>query len=101
MRDDANKVLILLTDGVQNPKTFDPVKQAKRLRARGIQVITVGITNEIDEKQLLDFAGTKDNVFFAENFDELDSSDFVDKLGGKMCEVAEKPDVAPTSGGKS
>ena len=58
MRPDAQKIVILLTDGVQNPTTYgqdniqDPAVVAKKLRDRGAIVLAVGISNEVDEEEL-------------------------------------------------
>ena len=79
--------------GKQNPNKFDPVRESERLRQRGIKIIAIGITKEVDEKQLEEFTQDKEQVFFAENFDALESSAFVDKLTGKMCTVAASPSM--------
>lgn len=89
MRDDAKKLVILLTDGVQNPKRYDPIAASKVLYDKGATILAVGITKDVDEKQLEAITRKKENVFFAESFDQLDSSTFVDAITGKMCVPAE------------
>lgn len=91
MRADAKKIVILLTDGNQSPKVgrdgtvFDPVKASEPLYKSGAEIITVGITKEVDEKQLEAITRNSDNVFYADTFDELDSSDFIDSIAGAVC----------------
>ena len=91
MRPDAMKIVILLTDGVQNPTTYgvdgieDPAVVAKRLRDQGVKVLAVGISPDIDEKELEQITADPENVFYANNFDELDSYQFVDQVTGLVC----------------
>ena len=61
MRPDAKKVVILLTDGYQNPAKFDPVAPAQSLVKDGAEVIAVGITEGVNEKQLEEIPSDKGN----------------------------------------
>ena len=43
-RDNVNKVVFLLTDGKQNPTTYDTLQHAQRLRDNGVKIFAIGIT---------------------------------------------------------
>ncbi len=64
-RVDALPVLIVLTDGRQNPDTPDPVQAAVGLRARGVQIFAIGLGPSIDAAALGAIAGAPDRVFLA------------------------------------
>ena len=85
LREDATKIIILLTDGVQNPKKYDPAAVAKKLLSKGYIILVVGISPEIDEAELEAIAGYEHNVFYGDSFDELDSFQFVDQITGTVC----------------
>lgn len=91
MRASATKVVILLTDGTQNPKKYDPVKASKPLYDAGAKIFAIGISDGVDEKQLEDITRDKNRVFFAASFDKLDSSSFVDKITGQLCTAVSPP----------
>ncbi|MEO8083241.1 MAG: VWA domain-containing protein, partial [Ardenticatenales bacterium] len=64
-RVDALPVIVLLTDGRHNPDTTDPVQTAVGLRARGVQIFTIGLGPNVDAPALGAIAGVTDRVFLA------------------------------------
>ena len=92
------KLIILLTDGQQNPTseggiTYDPVVSSKKLYDSGVHIFSVGISDHVDEAELLLISRNRDNFFFAENFDILASSAFFDKITNKICKPKGKISV--------
>ncbi|XP_066485256.1 collagen alpha-4(VI) chain-like [Tiliqua scincoides] len=66
-RDNVPQFLIIITDG----KSQDNVtKAAEELRAAGITIFAIGI-KEAFKEELEDIAGTKDRMFFVNDFDSL------------------------------
>ncbi|KAJ7322543.1 hypothetical protein JRQ81_018830 [Phrynocephalus forsythii] len=66
-RDKVPQFLIIITDG----HSEDPVtKAAEELRQDGIVIYAIGVKNA-DQAELEDIAGTKDRMFFVNDFDSL------------------------------
>ena len=86
-RPGVNKVLILLTDGTQTQDNDaeDPAVVAKELRDRGIRVISIGIGKGVNPTELAGISGDQSNVFSADSFDQLVSSDFLGKVNEAGC----------------
>ena len=85
LREDTTKIIILLTDGVQNPKKYNPAAVASKLIAKGYNILAVGISKEVNEAELESITKKKDNVFYGDTFDDLDSFSFIDQLTGTYC----------------
>ena len=85
MRENTKKLLILLTDGEQNPPKYDPAKASQALYDAGVDIIAVGISKDVNEKELEGITRKKENVFYAENFEKLASSSFFDSITKKIC----------------
>ena len=87
------KVLILITDGAQYPSSAsrqdvqNPAEIAEELRASDIVIIVVGIGQLVQKDQLVEIAGKEENVFLAKNFDDLISSEFLEKVKKASCEA--------------
>lgn len=64
-RVDALPVIVLLTDGRHSPDSPDPVQAAVGLRARGVQIFTIGLGPNVDAPALGGIAGVADRVFLA------------------------------------
>ena len=45
-------MIIIITDGRSSPETRRPEPEAERLRAAGVRIVVVGVTNLIDEEEL-------------------------------------------------
>ena len=86
-RPGVNKVLIVLTDGsqTQDAGAEDPADVAEELRNSGIRVIVVGIGNKVNSTELAKIAGDAKNVYGASSFDELISSEFVNRVNTAGC----------------
>ena len=67
-RNDASKVLVLMTDGKSKGDVAPP---AQRLREKDVRVIVVGVGN-VDKKQLEQIAGVEENVFTVPTFKGLE-----------------------------
>lgn len=67
-RNDASKVVVLMTDGKSKG---DVVPPAQRLREKGVRVIVVGV-GSVDPIQLEQIAGVKENVFLVPTFKGLE-----------------------------
>ena len=79
-RDDASKVLVLITDGTSTGTE----EIARTIRDAGIDILCVGITNGVDIQQLADIAGDPSRVFDARSFTGL--GDIAGMLGSKTCD---------------
>ncbi|KAM6450855.1 collagen alpha-4(VI) chain-like [Liasis olivaceus] len=66
-RDKVPQFLIVVTDGESQDQV---TKAAEELRSAGIVVYAIGIKNAI-KRELEDIAGTKDRMFFVNDFDSL------------------------------
>ena len=91
-RQDAPRIVFLLTDGTQtkDADAVDPSKLAAELRGEGIKLVVIGIGRGIDKDELKKIAGGVDSsLFFADTFDELRSSAFVQDVGRKGCAKGE------------
>ena len=88
-RDDVPKLLVLLTDGSQtqsrNPE--DPGVVAQEIRDEGIKLIVVGMGSSTDEAELLNIGGTAENVFSADNFNDLISDQFIGNVTKITCQL--------------
>ena len=86
-RSDAPKLIFLLTDGSQTASAdaVDPAILAKDLRDDGIQLIVIGIGKNTKPSELERIAGQKANVYLAKDFDELQSSSFVQNISRIGC----------------
>ncbi|XP_063160042.1 collagen alpha-6(VI) chain-like [Candoia aspera] len=66
-RDKVPQFLIVVTDGESQDQV---TKAAEELRAAGIVVYAIGVKNAV-KRELEDIAGTKDRMFFVNDFDSL------------------------------
>ncbi len=89
-RKNAPNFLILLTDGKQTESYYstNPDTHAALLRKRGVTIFAIGIGRRVDSLQLAQIAGSLDNVFTTQSFDELLQGGFTDKIISKTCAKA-------------
>lgn len=87
-RSDAPRIVFLLTDGSQTASAdaVDPAIVAKQLRDDGIQLIVIGIGKKTKVAELQAIAGNNANVYLAKDFDELKSTEFVQKISKVGCD---------------
>uniref|UniRef100_UPI00398E99DF collagen alpha-6(VI) chain-like n=1 Tax=Pristiophorus japonicus TaxID=55135 RepID=UPI00398E99DF len=69
-RPDTPQYLIVMTDGESQDEVLQP---AKTMRAKGVTVFAVGVFNA-NTTQLLEIGGTRDKVYYVENFDLLNDT---------------------------
>jgi len=80
------QIMFLLTDGQANEPKDGPkalaVRQANLAKADGIDLYVVGVGDQVDRDDLSSLASTpsEDYTYFTANFDDLDSSVFVNDV---------------------
>ena len=74
-----NKVIFLITDGKQNPKTesMDPVKTSQSLFAAGVKIFTLRVGSQVNKKELQDIVRVKNRVFYENTFDAILQEEFI------------------------
>ena len=81
-RPNANKRVYLLTDGVQS-KTIDsnnPSYEAMSMRYLGVSLFVIGIGSKVNVSDLEQIAGTPDQVYHPQSYDELINSHHLKEL---------------------
>jgi len=63
------KIVIVITDGASNDYK-QTIAQAKRIKDRGINIVSIGIGN-LSEKELIDMASSPNDVYKVEDFDKV------------------------------
>ena len=72
-RKNVNKILIVLTDGRQtpDPNAVGLKKASVPLRERGVRTYAIGVGHDINSEELESMAGSKENVFTVDSFQDL------------------------------
>ncbi|XP_035826886.1 matrilin-2 [Aplysia californica] len=84
-RKGASKVVIVLTDG-RSTESDETVRQALILKSLGVEIISIGIGNQVDSNELKAIASNPDLVFYAPTFEDLAS--LKAQVVGQSCEAA-------------
>ena len=75
-RPNVPNVVVLITDGGHSAEFDPPIPEAEKAHAEGIQIITVGITNQINETELREISSPPQllgsNYFISDDFMSLD-----------------------------
>ena len=81
------KVLILLTDGSQtlDEDAEEPSEISTELRNAGIPIIVIGIGSGVNRTELTNIAGSKENVYAAQDFDILKQGGFIQNITSLTC----------------
>ena len=92
-RENVDKIIFLLTDGVQYPKKekgqiFNPVLSSENLIKRGIKIIAVGIGSGVSRADLEKITRNADHVVKAESVSKLTSDEFVRSVAKQVCKVS-------------
>ena len=89
-RDGKMKLLILITDGKQNKAAGyrRPDLIADDLRQLGITLLVVGVGAGVDINELSDISGPDDNWRRVNDFRELNSRGFIERMTRKSCDLA-------------
>lgn len=81
VREHAQKVLVVVTDGKSRGKSMDEATQA--IKAMGVRMIAIGITNHVDQDQLNQIASHPDDVININDFRSLGQK--LDLILSKVC----------------
>ncbi|CAF0734370.1 unnamed protein product [Brachionus calyciflorus] len=65
------RVVVLVTDGQSNEDFNLTVKMAEEIKAKGVNIISLGIGKEINLKELETISSSLDNIYLINAFDEL------------------------------
>lgn len=92
-RPNVRNVAIVITDGKSTWDNEKTVPYAEDLRKDGVEVITIGITNSVDENELKAMSSPPQqrhiNYFTSANFQELE--DIIDRLVQRACVATPAP----------
>merc|ERR1740124_808003 len=100
----VEKLVFLLTDGIQNPvasksgAAWDPAVNARKLIDRGIKVFAIGVSDAVDKQELYRITGDNNKVFYADSFDALVSTELLDKASKAMCKATVPVVPTPADG---
>ena len=83
-RSDVPNTAILITDGVPNIKKRYTLREAEALK-KVASIVTLGVTPDVDEKQLAQIASDPKFFIMADDFTKM--RDVVKKLGSLSCEA--------------
>jgi hypothetical protein len=67
----VSKVVIVLTDGASNVNAAMTIPNANKIKNRGINIISVGIGNQLNQQELEGIASTIDDVYNVNDFDKI------------------------------
>jgi len=84
-------VIVLITDGRQNPPNFDPVEASRKMYEEGVNIYAIGIGRRIDWDQLNSITRQPHRVFRAETFNSLENTDFVNSVSSTVCRNTTTP----------
>ena len=107
-RPNASKIIIFLTDGVQDPKRdrktgklLHPLDIVDELRGDKVNILAIGVTKEVDKHMLTNITHDAKKMFYAENYTMLLSKEFMQAIEDSACKVMDKsptvPPVLPTT----
>ena len=82
-RPGVKQVVLLITDGNQNPPQHDPVKASQKLCDDGAEIFVVGI-GDVDKNSLAKIARSEDKVFLVKTVEDLNEVDFVKKIATQL-----------------
>lgn len=83
-RPNIPRVVVVITDGWAQD---DVITTSNEARAKGIQIIAVGISRSVNHRQLLEIAGgTSSRVFYLDDFESF--NDITDSLVNQIYQSA-------------
>ena len=88
-RDDADNVIIIVTDGVPFPadRRNPALMEARRLQDKGIEITAIRVKGVVDEDFLRGIS-SGNNYFTVTNFEELGRQR--EQISGQVCQVAQR-----------
>lgn len=83
----VNKILIMLTDGsqTQDARSEDPSIIAQEIRDLGIKILTIGIGPGTNILELSRIAGSRQNTYTTDSFDNLLDENFLQSVSTAGC----------------
>ena len=88
-RPEATDIAIVITDGIPNDRVPDTIPAADRLKAEGVTIVTVGVTDLIDEAELRAIASSNNDVILTPSFETL--NDEINTLTARACVTPPPP----------
>ena len=82
MRSDAEKQVVLITDGQDKNSAYHQI--ARRYRARNIKIIIIGV-GSVNKWNLRKLVASDKDLYIAKNFDELKVDSFAENVGETIC----------------
>ena len=82
MRSDAEKQVVLITDGQDKNSAYNQI--ARRYRARNIKIIIIGV-GSVNKWNLRKLVASDKDLYIAKNFDELKVDSFAENVGETIC----------------
>ena len=70
-RDNARKVIILMTDGESNRDKLQTLPEAELTRDAGIEILVIAVGDEANLDEALDITGDASQIFIVPSFEEL------------------------------
>jgi len=92
----VKKIVVLITDGKQNPAKFDPVAASQKLYDDGVNIYAVGIGNGVNMAQLERITRHPHRVFPASDFNSLANKGFVKNVTKTTCHSGTLATPPPT-----
>ena len=92
VRQNARKVLVLLTDGEQSATSgsVSPSVAVMPFHKDKIKVLVIGIGPAVNARELMSVVAKPDYFYAAQNFNELKSSAFISQIIDASCEISGK-----------
>ena len=94
-RSNIKNVMIVITDGQANERMSDTAPQARQARDDGIEMIAIGITDQINLGELQSIASGNDRVLRVPDFQSFDRN-FIRSIIDVSCPVTPSPTPRPT-----
>jgi uncharacterized protein YegL len=83
------KVAVIITDGADNKDTAYTVPEGEICRSKEIQLVAVGITDNVDKEKLMQIVSTPDNYFNVTDYASL--SKLINSLSTYICKAVPPP----------
>ena len=92
-RPEAKDIAIVITDGIPNERVYDTIPAADRLKAQGVTIVAVGVTDLIDEDELRAIASSYNDVILTPSFETLNNE--IATLTARACITPAPPTPRP------
>jgi hypothetical protein len=86
-RPSVPNMVMVLTDGQATvEENFLDVQAAALQNLPSTTVVAVGVTDDVDEANMLRIASSRDSIFLVDNFEDLRQSEFLNVLTDGLCQ---------------